>query len=180
MTPRATAQPFKPPASPALTRLAIALLCAFGGSASANPTGATVASGQAGMTRAGKTLTVTNTPGAIINWQGFSIAPDELTRFVQQNAASSVLNRVVGANPSALLGRLQSNGRVLLINPNGIVFGSGARIDVGGLVASTLQLTDADFLAGRMAFNAGAKAGNLTQLGTITTPAGGRVALIAP
>jgi len=107
-----------------------------------------VVAGQASFAPAGKTLTITNTPGTIIQWQGFSIAADELTRFVQQSSRSSVLNRVVGQDPSSLLGRLESNGRVFLINPNGIVFGQGSRIDVGGLVASTLDLSNADFLAG--------------------------------
>src|SRR5450755_2600018 len=125
--------------APRLSGLTLALLFAFGGSASANPTGGTVVSGQASIASSGKTLSITNTPGTIINWQGFSIAPDELTRFIQQSASSAVLNRVIGQDPSSLLGRLQSNGRVFLITPAGIVFGSGARIDVAGLVASTLD-----------------------------------------
>ena len=156
-------------APPRLTVLAFALLCAFGGGALANPTGANVVAGKADVSTSGKTLTVTNAPGTIINWQGFSIAPDELTRFIQQSATSAVLNRVIGQDPSSLLGRLQSNGRVFLINPNGIVFGAGARIDVGGLVASTLDIGDADFLAGRLNFAGPASAGALAQLGQITT-----------
>jgi filamentous hemagglutinin family protein len=167
-------------APPRLSLLAVALLCAFAGSVAANPTGATVVNGKADASISGKTLTVTNSPGTIINWQGFSIAPDELTRFIQQSASSAVLNRVVGQDPSNLLGRLQSNGRVFLINPNGIVFGAGARIDVAGLVASTLDLGDADFLSGRLNFAGPASAGALTQLGQITTAAGGQVLLIAP
>ena len=98
---------------PPPTRLALALACALGaGAALANPNGASVVSGQASIVSSGKTLTVTNTPGAIIQWQGFSIAADELTRFIQQSSRSSVLNRVVGQDPSILLGRMQSNGRV--------------------------------------------------------------------
>jgi filamentous hemagglutinin family protein len=163
------------------TRLAIAIACALGtGTPWANPNGATVVSGQAGIAASGKTLTVTSTPGTIIHWQGFSIGADELTRFVQQSSRSSVLNRVTGQDPSLLLGRLQSNGRVFLINPNGIAFGAGSRVDVGGLVASTLDLADADFLADRLRFHGTAGAGSLTQLGTIATAAGGRVVLIAP
>ena len=165
---------------PTPSRLTLALLCALSAGAYGNPAGLSVVSGQASVTASGKTLTVTNTPGTIINWQGFSIAPDELTRFIQQSSSSSVLNRVVGQDPSRVLGRLQSNGRVFLINPNGIVFGAGARIDVGGLVASTLDLGDADFLAGRLRFTAGPGAGSLSQLGAITTPSGGQVVLIAP
>jgi filamentous hemagglutinin family protein len=67
---------------------------------------------------------------------------------VQQNAASAVLNRVVGKNASAIFGALQSNGRVFLINPNGILFGAGAQIDTAGLVASTLNMLDCDFIMG--------------------------------
>jgi hypothetical protein len=74
------------------------------GGAAANPTGANVVAGKADLSTSGKTLTVTNAPGTIINWQGFSIAPDELTRFIQQGANSAVLNRVVGQDPSSLLG----------------------------------------------------------------------------
>ena len=178
-------KPRRPPSRPTPgllpTRLAIAVACALGsGAAMANPSGASVVSGQANVAAAGKTLTVTNTPGAIIQWRGFSIAADELTRFVQQTSRSSVLNRVVGQDPSLLLGRLESNGRVFLINPNGIVFGAGSRIDVGGLVASTLDIGDADFLAGRWRFHGPAGAGSLTQLGTIATAAGGQVVLVAP
>ncbi|HEY2562015.1 MAG TPA: filamentous hemagglutinin N-terminal domain-containing protein, partial [Caldimonas sp.] len=163
------------------TRLAIAIACALGAAQSqADPKGPAVVAGQASFVSAGKTLTITNAPGTIIQWQGFSIASDELTRFIQQSSRSSVLNRVVGQDPSSLLGRLESNGRVFLINPNGIVFGQGARIDVAGLVASTLDLSDADFLAGRLRFIGTAEAGPLTQLGMIRTQAGGQVVLIAP
>ena len=94
--------------------------------------------------------------------------------------SSAVLNRVVGLDPSSLLGQLQSNGRVYLINPNGIVFGAGARIDVAGLVGSTLDLGDADFLAGRLQFRGTPSAGAIRQLGAIRTPSGGQVLLIAP
>ncbi len=72
--------------------------------------------GSAGFATSGNTLTVTNTPGTIINWQGFSIGSNEVTRFAQQSASSAVLNRVVGNDPSNILGTLQSNGRVFLIN----------------------------------------------------------------
>lgn len=146
----------------------------------ANPSGVTVVSGNAGFTTQGSTLTVTNTAGAILNWRQFSIGAGEITRFVQPSAASSVLNRVIGQDPSQILGTLLSNGRVFLVNPNGIVFGAGAVIDVGGLVASTLQLSDRDFLAGRLDFTAGAVAGGIANDGSISTPAGGRVYLIAP
>ncbi|HZW12007.1 MAG TPA: filamentous hemagglutinin N-terminal domain-containing protein [Noviherbaspirillum sp.] len=146
----------------------------------ANPMGAQVVNGQATFSNQGNVLSVTNTPGAIINWQSFSINAGEVTRFIQQSADSAVLNRIVGQDPSQILGALQSNGRVFLINPNGILFGQGAQVDVNGLVASTLNISNEDFLNGRMNFAAGDKAGNLQNQGVITTPTGGRVYLIAP
>jgi filamentous hemagglutinin family protein len=154
--------------------------CFGAGAAHANPVGPQVVNGQASFVNQGNTLSVTNSPGAIINWQSFSINQGEVTRFIQQNSASAVLNRITGQDPSQILGALQSNGRVFLINPNGILFGQGAQIDVNGLVASTLNLSNQDFLAGRMNFNAGASAGDLKNQGSITTPSGGRVYLIAP
>jgi hypothetical protein len=160
--------------------LAAAVASCYLGSAFANPTGGTVAAGSATFSANGNTLTITNTPGAIINWQQFSIQKDEVTRFLQQNAASAVLNRVTSQNPSVILGSLLSNGRVFLINPNGIAFGQGAMINVAGLAASTLNISDADFTAGRMRFVGTGSEGAVTNAGTITTPEGGHVYLIAP
>jgi filamentous hemagglutinin family protein len=158
--------------------LAVALALA-GGLASANPTGPQIVAGQVSVSSTGKQLIVTNSPGSIINWQSFSIAPGELTRFVQQNSSSSVLNRITGQNPSQILGALQSNGKVFLINPNGIVFGANSRVDVNGLVASSLNLTDANFLAGEFKFASDGNAGSVRNEGAITTPSGGQVYLIA-
>lgn len=167
----------------ALRRKLLPLLIAgcFGaGQALANPFGAQVINGQVSIASQGSVLTVTNSPGAIINWQSFSIGAGELTKFVQQGASSTVLNRIIGQDPSQILGALQSNGRVLLINPNGILFGQGAQVNVGGLVASTLNISNDDFLAGRMKFQAGDKAANLQNQGNITSAAGGQIYLIAP
>ena len=148
--------------------------------AHANPLGPTVVNGQVSFNVNGNLLQVTNTPGAIINWRGFSIAASEITRFLQQSASSAVLNRVTGVDPSVILGALQSNGRVFLLNPNGIAFGAGAQINTAGLVASTLALSDADFLGGRYRFTEVPGAGGITNQGSITTPTGGSVYLIAP
>src|SRR3954470_6160334 len=158
----------------------LAVAAALGGEiARAAPVGPVVINGQVGFSQQGKTLSVTNTPGAIINWRSFSVGKDETTRFIQQSASSTVLNRVTGADPSKILGVLQSNGRVFLINPNGIVFGAGAQIDTAGLVASTLNLSNQDFLAGRLRFTDTVGAGNITNQGAIKT-SGGEVYLVAP
>jgi filamentous hemagglutinin family protein len=160
--------------------LATAALALGVGTATALPTGPQVISGTAGIATSGSTMTVTNSHNAIINWQGFNIAANETTKFVQPSALSAVLNRVVGGNPSQILGALQSNGKVLLINPSGIIFGPNARVDVNGLIASSLDIANQDFLAGRMKFHAGPLAGKVENQGAITTPSGGQVYLIAP
>jgi filamentous hemagglutinin family protein len=160
--------------------LAGVLGCALAAGAFANPTGMQVVAGQVSTVTSGNQLLITNSPGAILNWQSFSIMPGELTRFIQQSSSSSVLNRITGQDPSQILGALQSNGKVFLINPNGIVFGSGARVDVNGLVASSLDLSNGDFLSGKLKFSGAATAGSVTNYGGITTPSGGQVYLIAP
>ncbi|GAB4171309.1 MAG: hypothetical protein Fur0039_11440 [Rhodocyclaceae bacterium] len=161
--------------------LALSIQLAFSAGALANPTGAQVVAGQVAFGQPNAaTLAITNSPGAIINWQSFSIGQGEITRFIQQSASSAVLNRVVGANLSQIYGTLSSNGRVFLVNPAGIVVGASGIIDTAGFVASTLPMLDADFLAGKLAFRGGADSGAIANHGSIRTGYGGRVMLIAP
>lgn len=149
--------------------------------AHALPDGPVVVAGQAtiGQPAPGQ-MNVTASHGTIINWQGFSIGASEITRFIQPSANSAVLNRVVGGDISQLLGQLQANGRVFLINPNGIVIGNGARIDTNGFLASTLDIANSDFLAGRLRFSGTGESGSIVNRGTIVTGAGGQVILLAP
>ncbi|HTQ74180.1 MAG TPA: filamentous hemagglutinin N-terminal domain-containing protein, partial [Burkholderiales bacterium] len=168
--------------------IALSVAACFGVSASqssANPTGGTVSSGSASFAAAGNTLTITNTAGTIINWQSFSIGVNEITRFLQSSGSSAVLNRVVGRSgvvpQSVIDGILSSNGRVFLLNSSGILIGAGARIDVAGFVASSLNLSDQDFLAGKMRFTETPGAGKVSNAGTIDTSSagpGGRVFLV--
>ena len=152
--------------------------CFAAGWAQANPTNPVVTHGAASFSQSGNLLQITNSPNTIINWGSFSIGASEITRFIQQNSASAVLNRVgAGGDPSVILGSLLSNGRVFLINPNGIAFGAGSQINVAGLVASTLNLSDADFLAGRMRFADGLGKSVIND-GNITTGTGGNVYLV--
>src|SRR5471030_2381571 len=161
-------------------KLIAALIAACYGAASANPSAPQVVAGQASFNQQGNLFSITNTPNTIINWQGFSIGVAEITRFIQQSGDSKVLNRILGQDPSQILGSLQSNGKVFLINPNGILFGKDSRVDVGGLVASSLAMSNTDFLAGKNNFTDGAAAGKVSNQGTITTPGGGQIFLIAP
>jgi filamentous hemagglutinin family protein len=160
--------------------VAAAVSACFAAGASANPTGPSVVHGSASFATSGNTLTVTNTPGTIINWQAFSIRPDEVTRFIQSGAASAVLNRVTGTEHSSILGQLLSNGRVFLINPNGVTIGAGARIDTAGFVASSLAMSNEDFLGGRFRFTDPGGAGKVANAGTIQAHSGGPVYLVAP
>jgi filamentous hemagglutinin family protein len=155
-----------------------AILAAFAVPAQAAPVGPVVVNGSATFSQNGNSLTITNSANAILNWQKFSIAAGESVRFNQPSASSSVLNRVLGADPSVIYGQLSSNGRVWLVNPAGIMVGPSGRVDTAAFVASTLQVKDSDFLAGRTLFANDGKAQNVVNQGEIRTPAGGSVYLI--
>ncbi len=145
------------------------------------PTGLQVVHGQASVNALGNQMTVTNSSGAILNWQSFSVGASQAVRFNQPNAASKVLNRVVGTNPSTILGSISSNGQVWLLNPYGVLFGANARVDVASLVVSTLNIADNDWTKQNLVLNAGASAAtaSIVNQGELTTPSGGRVMLIA-
>ncbi|HEX7436970.1 MAG TPA: filamentous hemagglutinin N-terminal domain-containing protein, partial [Caldimonas sp.] len=156
------------------------------GPAFALPTGATVVAGQATVQTPSPTLQVITqgSDKAIIDWRSFSIAAGEKVRFYQPSSTSVTLNRVTGYDPSSILGQMQSNGRIFLLNPQGVVFGAGARIDVGGLVASSLSLSNADFLASRYSLSSVDAAARQTRGavrndGAISAP-GGTVVLAGP
>jgi filamentous hemagglutinin family protein len=164
-------------------RLGVAAVaaCFIAGPALSNPVNPTVdpKTGTASFNQVGNVLTVTNSNGAVIDWKQFNIAAGETTHFAQTSASSSVLNRVLaGGGLSAIYGTLSSNGRVWLVNPAGIMVGPGGQVNVAGFVASTLNISNADFLAGRHLFINDGTAKDVVNQGTITTPAGGSVYLI--
>ncbi len=165
-----------------LRTTSILIAAAFGavaGVAAANPQGAKVVNGSATITNNGSTLVIKNSPGAIINWQSFSIGRGETTNFIQQSVNSAVLNRVTGVDPSVILGNLTSNGKVFLVNPNGVVFGSGAMVDAAGLVVSSLNITDQDFKNGTLRFVGSGTPGDISVAGVLRSN-DGDVYLIAP
>lgn len=158
-------------------------LALVAGALMGNPQGGTVVSGTATIETAGRTMTIRQgTEKAIINWQRFENTASETVRFIQPGATSLALNRVVGVDPSSISGALSANGRVFLLNPNGVVFGPTARVNVGSIVASTLAITDADFTSNnfRLLQTSGAELGAVVNQGNITVAPGGTVALIAP
>lgn len=105
----------------------------------ANPSHLSVEAGRALARERGKTLEIEASDAAILNWETFSIQNHETTRFLQPSVSSSVLNRVTGSEISRLLGRLEANGKVYLLNPNGIVVGKDAVINTAAFFASTLH-----------------------------------------
>lgn len=116
---------------------------------------------------------------AIIEWNSFSIGPGNAVRFQQPGASSMALNRVVGGDLSHIAGSLSANGKVFLINPAGVLFSAGSRVDTGGLVASTLNIANDDFMAGRFTFERDpANAASVVNRGTLSAP-GSTVALMA-
>ena len=170
------------------TALAVAIQLAFGPGVNSLaqagpvlPQGATVVNGQVSISNPNaNSLLINASGGAIVNWRTFSIGAGGQVNIGLPSASSAMLNRVTGAEASQLLGSLQSNGRIFLINPNGIVVGAGARIDTNSFIGSTLDMSDGDFLAGKLRFLAAPGAGSIRNDGVITAGPGGRIALIAP
>ncbi|RCS58651.1 filamentous hemagglutinin N-terminal domain-containing protein [Parvibium lacunae] len=138
------------------------------GSVLANPSGAQVVHGNVGFSQNGTTLNIhSQSPLSIINWQNFNIGAGERVNIYQGSAGDLSVNRVVGASRSMIDGALWSNGRVLLINPNGLTISQGGSIDVASFTASTLNQSDADILAGRGRFTGSSQAADVLVLGQI-------------
>lgn len=134
----------------------------------ASPSGGTVTSGTANISQNGNTTNINqSTNKASINWQNFDIASNETVNFNQPNSSSVTLNRVVGLNNSVINGALNANGQVILVNPNGIVFNQGSTVNVGGLIATTKNITNQDFQNDNYIFDGNSEASILNK-GTIT------------
>gem|GEM_PF-3124632 len=148
------------------------------------PQGGNVVSGQANIaTPNPATMNIKQgSHKTIINWQKFNIANPETVRFLQPDASSVALNRVIGADPSAIYGLLTANGNIFLINPNGILVGASGRVEANSFLASTLNIKDEDFLSGKYTlFKISEKSlAGILNKGTISAAKGGSVALMAP
>jgi filamentous hemagglutinin family protein len=116
------------------------------GMAFANPQGGAAVSGEAGFAENGKALHITTGDRAIINWDKFSIDAGELTKFIQPGKTSAVLNRVTGTDVSYIHGTLEANGKVYLVNQNGLIIGKSGIVNCASFVGSTLDVLDDDFL----------------------------------
>src|SRR5262249_40278484 len=165
--------------------LTTAALLALGAApAAGGPAGGTVVGGTATIQgEGGPAVTVNQSSGsAIINWNTFNIGVNESVRFNQPGASSVVLNRVTGGRgPSEILGTLTANGRVFVINRDGILFGPNAVVNTAGFLATTHAIKHSDFMAGRYNFNTpGRPDASIVNQGRITATSGGFAALVAP
>ncbi|MBT7444161.1 MAG: filamentous hemagglutinin N-terminal domain-containing protein [Methylococcales bacterium] len=143
------------------------------------PSGGAVVSGGIDIQQDGLTTNIfQSTQSAIINWDSFNIGANETVNFIQPSSTSVALNRVISSNPTTILGNLNANGVVILVNPRGILFTKSATLDVAGLVATTLDIGDQDFLNGQMQFTRqGDFSGQVVNEGQIHTEDGGYVVL---
>ncbi|QYG07296.1 YDG domain-containing protein [Janthinobacterium sp. PAMC25594] len=161
----------------ALTSMAAALMMGYGSLALAGPAGGTVVAGQATINGApGATVIRQGSQNAVINWASFNVGKGESVQFQQPNSNAVALNRVLGSDGTTILGNLSANGKVFIVNPNGVLFGQGASVNTAGLVASTLDISNSDFMAGKYQFS-GNGTGKVLNQGSISAP-GGYVALL--
>ncbi len=144
------------------------------------PTGGQVVAGQGqiGTPSANQMVIDQASNKLAIDWQSFDIAAGNKVTFNQPGSDSIALNRVLGADGSKIMGQLDANGRVFLINPNGVLFGAGAQVNVSGLVASTLDISNSDFAAGNYRFKGDGSNASVINNGQITAADGGSIALL--
>ena len=155
------------------------MACAQTLSSTALPTGAQVSAGSASVSSAGAAMTITQASDrAAINWQSFNIGQNASVTVAQPSSSSVLLNRIGGDTPSQILGRLSANGQIVLVNPNGITFGKDGSVSASGLTASTLGISDADFMAGNMKFSRNGASGAIVNQGELRAAPGGYVALL--
>ena len=169
---------------PGLLALTCGSVLAAASSAYANPKGGQVSAGSAAITQTSSSRLdiVQSTDRAAIDWQSFSIAPNEQTNFQQPAPTSMTLNRVAPGDPSVIAGRLTANGGVVLVNPSGITFSKGAVVDVNSIVATPTNISNANFMAGNMRFDQPSTdpRASVVNQGTITVAQKGLAALVAP
>jgi filamentous hemagglutinin family protein len=153
--------------------------------ANALPTGGQVVAGNVAISQTQNATSATmninqTSQRAIVNWDSFNVGKNATVNFNQPNASAVILNRVTSASPSMINGAVNANGQVVLVNPNGVTFGRGADINAAGVVASTMDIANKDFMNGKSTYNGNGK-GAIVNEGRISTNTdGGYIALLAP
>ncbi len=152
------------------------------GVAMATPLDGVVVGGSATITYTGSRTDITqSTQRGIIDWRGFDVGNSETVEFHHPNSAATTLNRVNASSPSQINGQIKANGNVIIVNPNGVFFGSNSRVDVNSLVVTSADIANADFMNGIDQFSIpGSPDAKIINEGVITAKDGGLVGLVAP
>jgi len=143
------------------------------------PTQGKIVAGSGSISTQGQAMTINqSTSKMVTDWGSFSIGAGNTVNIVQPDSSAISLNRVMGSDVSSIQGALNANGKVFLINPNGIIFTKTSQVNVGGLVASTLNMATSDFMSGKFSFS-GKSAAAITNEGNIVAVDNGKGALVA-
>ncbi|HGG4729905.1 TPA: filamentous hemagglutinin N-terminal domain-containing protein [Salmonella enterica subsp. enterica serovar Hvittingfoss] len=147
------------------------------------PSGGQVVAGQGSITTSASQQVMTihqDSHGLVTNWNSFDIGKNHTVQFVQPDSSAVALNRVTGGHESQILGTLTANGQVMLVNPAGVMFGKGSKVNTAGMLASTKNISTDDFMAGRYTFSGGSHPGaEIVNQGSLTTTKGGYIVLAA-
>jgi filamentous hemagglutinin family protein len=143
------------------------------------PTGGQVVQGAAIISQSGAQMDINQaSQRAVINWQTFDVGSNAKVQIIQPNQAAVLLNRVVTNKPSEIYGKIDANGQVILVNNNGIVFGKDGSASASSFTATTLDISDQDFMDGKDRFSSNGSHGEIVNHGTIKAKNGGYVALL--
>jgi len=160
----------------------VLLLLGACASAIAGPQGGQVVAGQGSISQPNSNTTLVNQQSnrLVIDWSSFNLAPNQTVQFNQPSVSAAALNRIFDQNPSQIFGSIIANGQVYLLNPNGIIFGKTATVNVGGLFATGLNISNSDFMNGTLNFSAasGQNGGYIINHGLLQAANGGSINLI--
>ena len=147
-------------------------------SVQAGPSGGQVTAGDGVISQVGNTTNINqSSQNLAVNWQSFNVDAQESVNFVQPSTTALAINRILDTNGSKVMGNINANGQVILVNPNGILFGQNAQVNVGALVATALDLTNNQLNSGKLTFS-GDGTGSIVNQGQLNASQGGHIALI--
>ncbi|WP_168171163.1 filamentous hemagglutinin N-terminal domain-containing protein, partial [Rhodanobacter sp. B04] len=159
--------------------MAVGSIIFSGDALAGGPTGGVVVGGSGSITQSGNQTVINQASNQLaLNWNTFNLTANESVIFNQPSRFAVALNRILDQNPSQIFGRINSNGQIFLINTHGIIFGATAQLNVGGLMASTLDLTPTNFLAGNYTLNAVGGGAGIVNYGLLQAASGGSISLI--
>ncbi|MBU3605138.1 filamentous hemagglutinin N-terminal domain-containing protein, partial [Polynucleobacter sp. MWH-Creno-3A4] len=163
---------FANPAVPVLPKLAL-------------PTNGQVVAGNATISQSQTATTATmnvnqTSQRAVINWDSFNVGKNATVNFNQPNASAVTLNRITSATPTMIEGAVRANGQVIFVNPNGVTFARGSQVDAAGVVATTMNISNKDFMEGKSTFKDNGTGAVINEGKIKTNVDGGYIALLAP